>query len=215
MTTEHALGRLYVPDERDKAYPMRALVSAESPRKWRYHRTGPVLDQGNKPHCVGASWQQWLASDPIRTYGPKMADIYHAAQKIDEWPGEGYAGTSVRAGVQVLEGLGYVEGYHWAWDAATVADFVLSKGTVVLGTNWYEQMFMPDKKGLIYPSGANRGGHAYLCVGYNSIRGLFRILNSWGEAWGEKGRAWIQGEDLARLLSEDGEACAAVEKRRE
>jgi hypothetical protein len=213
--TDYGLGRLYTPDERDAAYPMRALVQAAPPRKWRYHQTGPVLDQGGQPWCVGASWQQWLASDPVRTRnGLTMESIYRAAQEVDEWPGVNYAGTSVRAGAQVLEAAGHIESYHWAWDIATVADFVLSKGTVILGTNWYEQMSLPDKHGIIYPSGVSRGGHAYLCVGYNSIRGLFRVLNSWGESWGDKGRAWLRGEDLDRLLKEDGEACAAIERRK-
>lgn len=213
---DYGLGRLHIPDERDKDFPMRALVQATPKRNYRYYQTGPILDQGHNPWCVGASWQQWLASDPIRTRnGLGMEVIYRRAQEVDEWPGVGYSGTSVRAGAQVLEAEGHIESYHWAWNTAVIADFLLlGKGPVVLGTNWYEQMFMIDKKGLIYPSGAVRGGHAYLCVGYNVIRGCFRIANSWGLAWGDRGRAWIQGEDLSRLLKEDGEACAAVEKRK-
>lgn len=217
MTTTdyHGLGRLYVPDERDKAFPMRALVPTALPtRKYRYWQTGAVLDQGNNPWCVAASWLQWLTSDPIRTLpAMTMKQLYDAAQEVDEWEGAGYSGTSVRAGAQVLESKGHIESYHWAWTAEDVAAFILCSGPVILGTTWYAQMMLADKKGLIYPSGQNLGGHAYLCVGYNVERGLFRLTNSWGRGWGQNGRAWLQGEDLEKLLQDNGEACTAIEKR--
>jgi hypothetical protein len=33
--------------------------------------------------------------------------LYHEAQRIDEWPGEDYDGTSVRAGMDVLRTEGH------------------------------------------------------------------------------------------------------------
>ena len=74
-------------------------------------------------------------------------------------------------------------------------------------------MFYPHAKtGVIVDTGPNRGGHAYLLAGYNRRQGLFRILNSWSERWGQNGRAWIEGETLERLLNRAGEAVTAIEK---
>ena len=35
--------------------------------------------------------------------------LYHEAQKVDEWPGEDYDGTSVRAGLDILRKRGHCE----------------------------------------------------------------------------------------------------------
>ncbi len=42
-------------------------------------------------------------------------------------------------------------------------------------------------------SGANGGGHAVVVVGYDDDRfgGAFRVLNSWGRGWGDRGFFWI------------------------
>jgi len=40
-----------------------------------------------------------------------------------------------------------------------------------------------------------------------------RIVNSWGERWGQGGEAWLSFADLERLIHEEGEACGPVEKR--
>jgi len=39
--------------------------------------------------------------------------------------------------------------------------------------------------------GATKGGHAMLIVGYDDYKNAFRIINSWGTDWGDKGYAWI------------------------
>jgi hypothetical protein len=212
---EYGLGRVPSEDSRDRSFPMALLLEEKPLATRRYYRTGPVLDQGSEPQCVGAAWSQFVASAPLMTRsGPHMTAIYQAAKKIDDWPGESYSGTSVRAGVKVLHALGHIESYFWAWGAATVAAFLLgNKGTVVAGTVWTTGMFTPDKHGVIKPEGPSAGGHAYLLVGYNQQEGRFRILNSWGTKWGDGGRAWIEGEDLDRLIMDyGGEACTAIER---
>ena len=46
------------------------------------------------------------------------------------------------------------------------------------------------------------GGHAVVAIGYNDdlYGGAVRIANSWGEEWGDKGKAWIRYSDLAKWL---------------
>ena len=61
---------------------------------------GGTLQPGHEGACVGFGISR-LASHLNR----KLYDgfwLYHEAQKIDEWPGEDYDGTSVRAGLDIL-----------------------------------------------------------------------------------------------------------------
>jgi C1A family cysteine protease len=84
-------------------------------------------------------------------------------------------------------------------------------GPVVVGTNWYNGMFYPNRNGLIKISGRIAGGHAYVINGVNTVTRLFRIKNSWGQSWGQSGHAYISFTDMERLIRERGEICFAVE----
>lgn len=183
------------------------------------------LDQGNSPECVAFSSTQWLFAGPIKNRRAERADmawthdLYHRCQENDEWAGEDYEGTSVRASMKVLQGDGYIGEYVWAFEIEPIINHILIAGPIVFGTIWFDGMMDTDKSGFIYATGAAVGGHAYVGLGVNrrkrcpdGSRGAFRILNSWG-AWGEgnSGRAWISFVDFAKLLHEDGEAAAAVE----
>lgn len=222
---EYGLGRLQALDDRDWNHRMAAALVARPAiepvpwtRPWRYWAPGPTLDQGAEPQCVGYAWRQWLASTPVRTRtGPTAADIYTAAQLVDEWPGEGYAGTSVRAGAKVMQAQGRIAEYVWAETWQQVRDWLLARGPVVFGTNWYTGFFTPDQNGYVDATGSVEGGHAYLCIGFAPHdradpkgHGSFRFINSWGSGWGQRGRFWIDSEMVGMLLA-SGEACAAVE----
>ena len=59
--------------------------------------------------------------------------------------------------------------------------------------------------------GPEAGGaplHCLLIVGWDDARGAYRVMSSWGEAWGEEGYGWLGYEALARhgvqaLVAED------------
>jgi hypothetical protein len=172
-------------------------------------------DQGPYPHCVGYAWAHYIEDSPMTH--PKAGShvdptlLYQAAQLIDEWPGEDYDGTSVRAGAKVLQRMGLIGEYLWAWSADAIARTVLEQGPVIMGTDWHEGMFRPDLKGRITPTGSVVGGHAYIINGYNAKTKLFRIKNSWSQQWAKKGRAYIHFNDLQLLLQNGGEACMTQE----
>lgn len=215
------LGRVYDPDERDLAYPMAAVVPAATPRTWRYWwASGWWGDQGLTPRCVAYAWLHKVADGPrttLRTPGvdrvPALEprELYCAAQEIDPWDGDcddpRYDGTSVRAGAKVLQRAGVIQGYRWAWDADTVVRTLLEVGPVIVGSAWYEDMTRPGPGSRIRPTGAYQGGHAYVLNGVNVDRGVVRVKNSWGRAWGRRGYAWLGIDDLATLLTDRGEAC--------
>jgi C1A family cysteine protease len=88
---------------------------------------------------------------------------------------------------------------------------VLTKGPVVVGTNWYYNMFFPNKLGVISATGKLAGGHAYLINGVDTVKKQFRIKNSWGRRWGQLGHAYISFDDMKKLISQNGEVCLAIE----
>jgi hypothetical protein len=222
--THERFGRLPSIDSRDRRYLMkRHIEEAPTPvYNIRHWGTGKVMDQGQTPHCVEYSGRQWLYSNPVRNVAlDEFGVLYRECQKVDEWPGEDYEGTSVRALFKVLQAKGYVETYGWAFDVQTTVDWVLMKGPVVFGTDWFSGMMDTDEYGFIHASGYAAGGHAYLCKGVNRIKqcpdgsvGAFRIINSWGKGWGQYGHAWLSFKDMAMLIDRDGEVATALEMRK-
>jgi hypothetical protein len=204
-------------DRRNLDFPVPKLTTA---RLWRFWTGGPVLDQGATPQCVGYAGWGWLRGGPVinKDLPFTPSDLYHWAQERDEWPGEDYEGTSTLGLMKALKDKGYISEYRWALDAETLVAWVLENGPVVVGTNWYMDMFTPDRWGFISPAGENVGGHEWRIVGASRTRqcpdgttGAVRMINSWGTGWGQNGRAWVSITDLDRLIKEDGEAVTAPE----
>ncbi len=202
-------------DDRSWSYPIRELLGARKPRSY----TWPLKtwnDQGREGACVGFAWSHELAAAPVKvpTDNDVGLRIYREAQKIDQWPGEAYSGTSILAGAQVAKSLGYIPEYRWAFGAQDVIDTVGAYGPCVLGMNWYEGMFDTGPSGYLSVSGRIAGGHAIVCLGVNLRMGYVTLHNSWGRGWGLDGRAFLSFADLARLLREDGDAAVPVTRKR-
>lgn len=203
--------RLISFDERSKNYPIRALIGYPTPisKTWDCKT---FLDQGADSACVGFGWAHELAAKPVAVpVSDSIArDIYHEAQKIDEWPGEDYEGTSVLAGAKVVQTIGHMPEYRWAFSLDDVIATLGYHGPIVLGFQWYEGMMDTDSSGFIHPTGNIVGGHCVLARGVAVTRKYIRIRNSWGKSWGENGDAKITYSDFAKLLSNYGEACVPV-----
>lgn len=216
----NGLGRRYAPDDRDRRFPMRLVLPSTIAPGTRHYPPGPVLDQGNTGTCVGQAWRGWLNGAPLMTKtGQDAFSIYDQCIVNDEWSDndvdpDRQFGTSVRAGAKVLQAAGHVSSYVWAYRVEDVRAFLLSgQGTLVFGTNWYNGMFDVDRNGFVNLTGRIAGGHAYKATGWSDTQEAVRCQNSWGTGFGQKGRFWLRANDLQRLLDEQGEACAAVERK--
>lgn len=229
--SELGLGRLPAPDARDTNFLARELFKADNIerkyRSWPAHVS--ALYQASLPHCVAFSWMHFMVDSPqthkVIVSDPGSAviavrgvdttistnDFYNDCQLNDEWPGEDYSGTSVRAGAKVLKAHELISEYRWAFTLDDMINCLLTQGPVIVGTNWYRDMSIPDANHYIWPSGPLEGGHAYKVDGVNIPSQRFRIKNSWSPSWGRRGFAFMAFETMERLLREEGEACIALE----
>jgi hypothetical protein len=233
INDQYGLGRKQATDPRDQQHLMRSLLPRQMPTVKRRNWTcGDVLDQGSTPRCVGHAWYGLLLATPMADLAEpyispsNMAThIWAEAQKVDEWPGEDPDdGTSVRAGAKVLsdptnlivnsQGKAQVKRYLWADDLETMVIWLLTHGPIVVGFDWFGDMFRPDPLGIVHATGNLEGGHAFLYRAADVETRMFRFRNSWGHDWGKDGDAFISFEDTALLLSRQGEACTAVEQLR-
>jgi C1A family cysteine protease len=230
MASDKGFGRIPAVDHRDRRHSAAARVTAESPvAPRRYYNFGPALDQGNTPQCVAYGHGQLIEGGPTHNEiftranaKQYLRQLYSDCQRNDEWEGENYDGTSVRAGMKVLRERGFIREYLWAWDVETITDWILRHGPVVMGTEWNDGMMgdssFSARTGFIEPTGYFVGGHCYLLIGCNldqrcpdGSRGAFRLLNSWGEEWMDGGRAWISFASVHQLLQRWPEAAMSKE----
>jgi C1A family cysteine protease len=87
----------------------------------------------------------------------------------------------------------------WSVDMQTVKTALAEGFPVVGGFTIYENFH--SYKGGVYdnPEGTISGGHAMCIVGYDDNIGAFRIVNSWGTWWGEKGFIWLSYDIFEKL----------------
>lgn len=50
---------------------------------------------------------------------------------------------------------------------------------------------LPPRTMIEAPAGDVVGGHAVVLVGYSQSASAWRVRNSWGEGWGDRGYAWL------------------------
>lgn len=179
-----ATGRIYIPDPRDARYPLSSVLAPEAKRKrnWSNGRVwlpfkGHHWRNQKLSDCTwhGVGHAHQLAPVVRKNIFEISAGCYPWAQRHDEWPGEAYEGTSVRAAIEYFrQVLGTVSGYRWARSMDDIlARLSASKeeggGPLVLGTDWYAGMdnlqHNPPEENYWIPTGRYRGGHCYVVWG--------------------------------------------------
>ena len=198
----------------------RELAPIDLWNKMTWWTAGAVTDQGSEGACVGHGVTQEAMSSPVRVklQHPDLIahGVYRRAQQIDEWEGEAYDGTSVRAGMLVGRDLGWWQSFYWAknMDELRVA---LELGPVVIGVAWHESMYATTTAGLVVVEGPTTAGHCLLITGfspnYNRTGPRFRWRNSWGRSYGLNGNGYIAPNDLDGILFGDGNEAAVAEQQ--
>lgn len=209
MNKRHGMGRVPSPkDSRD--YRLEAILRREPiPKKRLWYSDATILDQKDKPHCVGFGWAGWGRCKPVQTlYRNLDGDkIYYEAKLYDREPLI-ENGSTVRSGAKAMLARKRILAYYFAQTFYEALEFVGNHGPAVIGIEWYDGMYYP-KNGIITPTGPFLGGH---CVLWRGIEYDYAIIrNSWGRDWAYNGDCKILLTDLEMLLKRNGEACAAVE----
>ncbi len=221
------LGRHINHDPQSRNFPItQFLDESKQPKTKHWKRSVPVLDQGNLGSCTGNACTGLVGSTGFaHAIGKKIADgetihvktlnedfavkLYSLATQLDEFPGGAYppndTGSSTLGVLKAAQQLGLIQAYYWGFGMHDAMLSVSQIGPVIVGTNWYEGMDNPDGNGFLNIQGQVRGGHEYELVGIDIDQQAFVMENSWGDSWGNKGRALISWHDMDRLLGEDGE----------
>jgi hypothetical protein len=212
-------GFVQKPDPKDADYPMGAVageVDGDPRTKTQvWDLPSHLLNQGSTNSCVGHSCAHFILAAPIMNVSVDPIATWHKAQELDEIPGnEGTnGGTSVRAGFKALQSQDLITGdYRWASNAGDTLRFILNRGPVVIGSQWYPGMSQPQN-GMLRLTGTPdpNMGHAYLLFGFSSDQDAFLVANSWGTSWGINGMGFLRYDSLDRLLNEGGVACSAIQ----
>jgi len=206
------LGRQRVHDPRSKGFPSRAIVDRS---QW-VSKTIRIYDPKVNPNqchgeCTGVAKCVQMNAAGNRVAGvvfnmDEAHQFYHLATTVDpfkgEWPPDD-TGSSGLASAKAATKLGIGGEYLHVFNGADEVVQLIQQGHVVsIGTWWYNDMFTPNAKGIIAPTGPQVGGHQYAARGYDVKKDLVTI-RCW---WGDYRDVRIKREDLNGLILDGGDA---------
>ena len=214
-------------DFRDRMYEP-TLVEVPTFRDLKEYRKVkvPILDQGKEGACTGyglATVVNYLLRTrkivPSRE-GVSPAMLYSLARRYDEWPGEGYEGSSARGAMKGWHKHGVCVAPLWKDKSGRLTEEVMNNalknplgaycrvnhkdivamhsaisevGVLYATASVHEGWDQVGPDGIIPLREQMLGGHAFAIVAYDG-QGLW-IQNSWGGDWGMEGFARISYDD--------------------
>lgn len=222
------LGRHYAPDPRDRKYPLSSTVGRGLPRvlpakRWHLGRGLTFQSQGNTSECTHFGTTHLLMLTPIVRYDAfeLTATQYAWSQRNDEWPGENYDGTSVRAALEYLRTeIKVIDRYEWA-DNMDVALRRLTRsakeggGPLTTGIDWWSGFDNEKGDGWWDVTGWLRGGHCLDLIGYEPKTAKRKEALLWGNSHEGNfvGRSSVEAAEYL-LFQANGEAAAVTELAR-
>lgn len=161
-----------------------------------------VLDQEDTPHCGGFGGCQWSNVAPVEnTYQNSDGHALYYEIKVLEGDPGAENGVYSEDVPKALKARKRLNSYAFAKNVDEIKTWLLTKGPVMMGTDWTYDMFDTDSNGFVSVTGSTAGGHFWVLRGYVSDGDYFEAVNSWGESWGKKGTFKLHPKGLATLLS--------------
>lgn len=207
-------------DPRSREYRAVDLVEASTTHDVRW-RAGRVLDQGAEGSCVGHAAVGLIGTEPVsapvrRVSHAEAVRWYERAQRLDEWPGDDYSGTSVNAGMKVGRAFGWWDSYRWAFGVDEMRD-AIQLGPLVVGVPWRSGMYETGPDGVVTTGGSEVGGHALVVIAwvtdYAGHGAGFWWRNSWGVEYGIRGDAFVPEATMSALIETVGEVAVPVGRK--
>jgi hypothetical protein len=214
------LGRHVEHDDRSRRF-LAAQAPAQRSVLWGHH--APVLDQGQLGSCTGNAMAQLLNTDPFTKSRAAVKagflneqdalKLYHDATVLDGFPGTYPPDDTGSSGLGVAKAAkkeGFISVYNHAF-GLTHFLAALQLQPVIVGTDWTDGMFKPNKKGFVKPTGSIAGGHEFLALGVDYSTKVITFLNSWSSGWGPLGGRFLMSfTDFGKLLGSQGDVTAPV-----
>jgi hypothetical protein len=200
---ERTFGRLEQWDERSKNFRIKKIVKQEVPITTLWD-CKTILDQGNKPACVGFAGAHQAIATPVPQLNIDNNTgllFYKGAQQNDDWPGENYDGSSAVGLLKYFLKIGFCKSGYWAFNLLEHRLGISFDSPALVGCSWMTGMMNVDSNGFVHATGVGEGGHETLWIGNNEEDKYFTIVNSWGEDWGQSGRAKISYDDAEKIRS--------------
>lgn len=213
------LGRHIEHDPRSRSF---ALTPRPQPLVTKFwNRTSPILNQGSLGSCTGNALVGFLGTEPASlqlkpgtVLDEKLAvEIYSRGTQLDLINGCYPPTDTGSSGLAVCKAAiekGLISSYRHTFGFSQALAALSHDGPLIVGTNWYEGMDSPDDRYKLKVTGQVRGGHEYEVVAIEVDLKLVRMVQSWGDQWGDKGYAWITFDDFERLLAEDGDCILPI-----
>lgn len=145
----------------------------------------PLTQDGSK--CVGFALETWERSAPSPMYNAALSGdtIFAQAYMNDGIRGPHY-GTTLNAGVKVLQDAGIVKWVRYSQNPDEIRNFILNNGPVVFVSPWHYDMTYEPPDGYAIPVGPVDYWHAYECNDWVSsgVDGQsLGCINNWGSYW--------------------------------
>lgn len=143
--------------------------------------------------------QTKVAADCGSGTSPVLAMDFIKANGICTWQSMPYSGSNgcsqLPLASQVAEALNYkIAGYSKLInsDRAAIKAMIDAKHPVIFNCA-LDQSFVNAGPGYIWKSYAVGPGigHTMVICGYDDSKGAYKVMNSWGTAWGDSGFGWI------------------------
>ena len=87
-------------------------------------------------------------------------------------------------------------------DTSIIQNFLANGLPVIVGLKVYDNFFTYSDGIYTTPTGGDNGGHAMVVVGFYEDKNAYKLINSWGQSWGDNGYLWITPNALASITKE-------------
>lgn len=222
-------GRQYRPDVKDRDFELtetklRGIKVVQLARRSRPWGIGPVLDQRETNECTVYTFAQFLQSAPyIHTliWTPDLYTSRYRRAQAHDGITRPHEGTTERAVLSDAKADGLITEYLHVNEEEIAREYLLTRGTLAFGTDWFPSMFTPDARGYVEPDHAPTDlGHEYLMRWYYGTRhakypDTYEFVNSWGPKWGDAGKFRMKADAVRYLWHQlNGDLISPVEAAR-